>query len=302
VSSEDKAFMVKFVVVLAALLLFVVLMFLAARLISTRESDDSTDPLVIEEIKDRIRPVVTMEDLNTYNPNAAAPEPRSGEEVYGLACQACHAAGVLGAPKKGDGSAWGARLSDKGFDKLVHNAINGINKMPARGGNPSLSDTEIERAIDYMLTQSGVDSPYQEDSAAPAEKSASAVAASGKEPTPAEAEASTLRGASTEQPVTATPAPTAQPMSATESVDPERLAMGENRYKMVCAACHAMGVAGAPRLGDKAAWEGRVGQGIDGLMSSVINGKGAMPPRGGAMNYSNDDIRAAIEFMVSKVN
>jgi cytochrome c5 len=309
VSSEDKAFMAKFVVVLAALVLFAVVMFLIARLISSTESSQSAAksiPQVAEAIKDRIRPVVTMQDLNTYNPGAAASEARPGEGVYGLACQACHATGVLGAPKMGDGSAWGARLEEKGFDKLVNHAINGINAMPARGGNPSLSDTEIKRAIDYMLTQSGVDSPYQEGSSAPAAKPSpagtQAAAPSGGEPAPAETEASTPQAGSKEEPVATPPAQTAQPTGPAESGGPERLAKGENRYKMVCAACHNMGVAGAPKLGDKAAWEGRLTKGIDGLMSSVINGKGAMPPRGGAMNYSNDDVRAAIEYMVSKVN
>lgn len=298
VSSEDKAFMVRFVIVLGALLLFAVLMFLAARLIvSSEDRAAMDDPLLTQAIEERISPVVTMADLNTYNPDAAAAKDRTGEQVYGLACQACHGAGVLGAPKMGDGSAWKARLSGRSFGDLLHSAINGLNAMPARGGNPNLSDIELARAIDYMLGQSGVKSTYQEGSGAAMAKSASAQAT----PPPAVAEPSTQQAASTQEPAPAAAPASGGPTSATESVDPQRLAMGENRFKMVCSACHTTGVAGAPRVGDKAAWEPRLAKGIDALVNSAIHGKGAMPPKGGAMNYSNDDIRAAIQYMVSTV-
>jgi cytochrome c5 len=299
--------MINFMVVLGGLLLFAVIMFVVARLISGGDSDMS-DPLVAGAVEDRIKPVMTFEELNTHDPSAPEQEARSGEAVYALACQACHAAGVLGAPKTGDDAAWRSRLDAKGFDELVHNAVHGINAMPARGGNPSLTDTEIARAIDYMLTQSGVESPYQEGSKAMAAKSEPAGAAPAKaaETAPASsaepAEASPAQAETSEDAVTATPAPTERPATLAESVDPQRLARGENVYKLRCAACHAQGVAGAPKLGAQAAWQGRLPQGIDGLVSSVINGKGAMPPRGGAMNYSNDDLRAAVQYMVSTLN
>jgi len=65
-------------------------------------------------------------------------------------------------------------------------------------------------------------------------------------------------------------------------------------------ACHAAGVAGAPKLGDKAAWAARVGGGSDALTASVIKGKGAMPPKGGSA-ASDADIKAAVEFMLASV-
>lgn len=294
-SSEDKAFMVNFVIVLGALLLFAILMFLAARLIVNSEDRSAMDdPLLTEAIEERISPVVTMADLNTYNPDAPAAEARTGEQVYGLACQACHGSGVLGAPKMGDGSAWKARLSGRSFDDLVKSAVNGLNAMPARGGNPNLSDEELANAIQYMLSKSGVASPKQGGSGSASVSSAPAAEA------PA-AQASKPQAGSMQEPASASAPQSQGATSASESVDPQRLAKGENRYKMVCSACHNMGVAGAPKLGDKAAWQARLGQGIDGLVNSAIHGKGAMPPKGGAMNYSNDDIRAAVEYMVSTV-
>ena len=79
---------------------------------------------------------------------------RSGEEVYNAGCVACHGAGVLGAPKLGDAGAWTGRLA-QGKKTLVHNAINGIRQMLPRGGNPSLTDAEVERAVVFMANKSG---------------------------------------------------------------------------------------------------------------------------------------------------
>ena len=64
--------------------------------------------------------------------------------------------------------------------------------------------------------------------------------------------------------------------------------------------CHAAGVAGAPKFGDKAAWAARLPAGVDALYTSVAKGKGAMPPRGGAQ-ASDADLRAAVEFMAAAV-
>lgn len=72
-------------------------------------------------------------------------------------------------------------------------------------------------------------------------------------------------------------------------------------YTKTCMACHATGVAGAPMLGDKAAWEPRIAQGLDGMLNTAVNGKGAMPPRGTCMDCSDDDLMTVIEYMVSKI-
>jgi cytochrome c5 len=79
----------------------------------------------------------------------AAAGPRSGEEVYNGACIACHSAGVLGAPVKGDKAAWNPRL-EKGLEATLKNAISGINSMPARGTCASCSDDELLAAIKFM--------------------------------------------------------------------------------------------------------------------------------------------------------
>jgi cytochrome c5 len=75
---------------------------------------------------------------------------------------------------------------------------------------------------------------------------------------------------------------------------------GKGVYDKVCFACHQQSVAGSPKLGDKAAWAPRLAAGVDGLMQSVIKGKGAMPPKAGNPTLSDAEIRAAVEFMVAQ--
>ncbi len=65
-----------------------------------------------------------------------------------------------------------------------------------------------------------------------------------------------------------------------------------------CAACHATGAAGAPKVGDAAAWAPRIAQGNDKLYSHAINGLNMMPPRGTCAACSDDDIKAIVDYMV----
>lgn len=79
------------------------------------------------------------------------------KKIYNGMCVACHGAGVAGAPRVGDKGAWAERI-DKGASTLYANAINGVQGssgvMPAKGGNPALSDDEIKAVVDYMVAQS----------------------------------------------------------------------------------------------------------------------------------------------------
>lgn len=78
------------------------------------------------------------------------------------------------------------------------------------------------------------------------------------------------------------------------------MADGKQTYDTYCQACHNTGVAGAPKAGDKAAWEPRVAQGMEVLMNTAVNGKGAMPPKGTCMSCSDDELKAAIKYMVEE--
>jgi len=219
----------------------------------------------------RIQPVGSVELRDANRPL------RAGEEVYKAQCAACHDAGLAGAPKIGDAAAWGARIKT-GYEALLTSALKGKGAMGAQGGG-DFNDVEIGRAVVHLANAAGAkfDVPQPAAGAAPAAE--------------APAAAAPVAAASP-----AAPAPAAAPAAAT----PVAAAGGEALYKQACAVCHAAGVAGAPKLGDKAGWSARLGAGVDGLTAAVIKGKNAMPPRGGS-SASDADIKAAVEYMLASV-
>ena len=75
---------------------------------------------------------------------------------------------------------------------------------------------------------------------------------------------------------------------------------GATVYNAVCMVCHAGGVAGAPKTGDKAAWAPRIAAGNATMLKNATNGKGAMPARGGAADLSDAELKAAVDYLVSK--
>ena len=103
-----------------------------------------------------------------------------------------------------------------------------------------------------------------------------------------------------------TPAPTATPAAGVAAVTiPPAAARtasagsGKATYDAVCNVCHGAGVAGAPKLGDKAVWAPRMKAGLDALHASALKGKGAMPAKGGNTALSDADVKAAVDYMVA---
>jgi cytochrome c5 len=229
---------------------------------------------VEKSMAERIRKVGTVEIRDA---NRAL---RSGEEVFKAQCTACHTAGVAGAPKFGDAGAWAPRIAT-GLPALINSALKGKNAMPAQGGG-DFDDTEIARGVVYMANAAGA--KFAEPQRAPGATTAATSA-------PASAAVQTAA------PAAAAPAPVvaaapAAPQTAAAG------ASGEALYKQACFACHGTGAAGAPKLGDKAAWAPRVAQGMPALVQSALKGKNAMPPKGGT-NASEAELRAAVEYMVN---
>ena len=97
---------------------------------------------------------------------------------------------------------------------------------------------------------------------------------------------------------TAPPVEAAAPAATAETQT--AAADGQGIYKASCQACHAAGVAGAPKLGDKDAWAPRIAKGSDALYTSVLKGLNAMPPKGACMSCSEDELRAAVDYMVEQ--
>ena len=106
--------------------------------------------------------------------------------------------------------------------------------------------------------------------------------------------------AASETPPEAVAAEVSQTESAAAASDEAAAIDGEAIYKSVCSACHGTGVAGAPIVGDAAAWAPRIAKGQDALVASALGGKGAMPPKGGAMNRSDAEIRAVVMYMMQR--
>ena len=224
----------------------------------------------------RIQRVGTVELRDANRPLAL------GDAVYAAQCVACHAAGVAGAPKFGDTAAWAPRIAT-GYDALLTAVLKGKGAMGAQGGG-AYRDEEIGRAVVHLVNASGGNFPVPA-AAAPAAPAAVAEAA------PAAAAATPAAA------VVVAAAPAAPAPAATTTV---AAGAGEALYKQACAVCHVAGVAGAPKLADKAAWAPRVGLGLDGLTASVIKGKGAMPPKGGSA-ASDADIKASVQYMLDAV-
>ncbi len=84
---------------------------------------------------------------------AALAEINNGQKVYTSSCASCHDTGVMGAPKFGDKTAWSGHMHD-GLEHMVKRAINGVGKMPPKGGNMRLSDAEVKSAVEYIVEQS----------------------------------------------------------------------------------------------------------------------------------------------------
>ncbi|MEO8390253.1 c-type cytochrome [Polaromonas sp.] len=204
---------------------------------------------------------------------------KSGEEVYKAQCVTCHGTGAAGAPKFGDAGAWATRIKT-GFDTLWHSALKGKGAMGPQGGG-DFSDVEVGRAVVYMTAAAG--GKFAEPAAPAAAASAPAAAAVAA---PSADVVAALAAANK----TAAPAAGATPAAAGGAAPA--------LYGQVCAACHAAGVANAPKLGDKAAWAPRVSAGVEALTASAIKGKGAMPPKGGSA-APDGDIKAVVQYMVN---
>lgn len=78
------------------------------------------------------------------------------------------------------------------------------------------------------------------------------------------------------------------------------LTSGQVIYSNACSACHKIGIAGAPKVGDKGAWASRIAGGSEKMLNNAINGLGAMPARGGISSLTDEDVAAAVEYMVEQ--
>lgn len=238
-------------------------------------------------IAERIAPVATVDIKDANAPRVY----QTGEQLYKAVCAACHATGAAGAPKVGSPD-WAPRIA-QGYDEMLKIALAGKGAMPARGGTSpdDVTDYEIGRAIVYMANASG--GKLQEPAAPPQPASGAAAApAAGASAPAAASDAGAAATAAAAMASLKTAAPAAGGAAGTTDA-------GKKLYDTVCMACHSTGAAGAPKFGDKAAWAPRIATGIETLHNAALKGLNAMPPKGGAANASDDDVKAAVDYMVS---
>jgi len=283
-AQQDAVFVRNFGLVLAGLTVIFVIIVILARVVYNKLGTPPDS--YTAQMDDRLAPIgqinISGETLALAGsaPAAADAAPAAppvasgpGEAAYNKVCFACHAQGIAGAPKFGDAAAWEPRIA-QGVDTLYKHSIEGFTgtagMMPPKGGGVDLADDEVKAAVDFMVkaAQGGA------ASAAPAEPAAPPAAAA---------------------------APVVSESAAVPAV--ADTGKGKEVYDAVCFVCHTPGAAGAPKLGDAAAWAPRLAKGMDMLYDHSINGfmgeAGMMPPKGGRPDFADDDIKAAVDYMLS---
>ena len=209
---------------------------------------------------------------------------RQGDQIFNKICIQCHAADsiVPNAPKFENKGDWAPRIA-QGFDTLFQHALNGFNAMPAKGGAADLTDQELKRAITYMANKAGGTFP-DPDAAVPADAAASGEAASA----PAADAAAPAD------------APKADAAKAEDKGAAASGADGKKVYEASCQACHGGAVPGVPHVGKKEDWAPRIKQGKDTLHKHALEGFNAMPAKGGNGSLSDDEVKAAVDYMANQ--
>ncbi|MCO4891063.1 c-type cytochrome [Cupriavidus sp. WGtm5] len=273
-------------VVIAAFLVPIIVIILLVNFVGHGSTESAGASTAAEAVNDRIKPVALLEIKDPNAPRVF----KTGEQVYKEICAACHATGAAGAPKHGTAGDWSARIG-QGFDGLMKSVLNGKGAMPPRAGSTpdDYTDYELARAVVYLADAGGAKFPEPPAPAAAAPATAAAPEAAA--PAAAAAPAPAAAPAAAAAPAPAPAAAAAAPAAASAEV-------GKKVYEQVCAACHAAGVAGAPKFGDKAAWAPRLKEGMDAVHNFALKGKGVMPPKGGYAG-PDADVIAASDYMAN---
>ncbi|WP_206950636.1 c-type cytochrome [Trinickia acidisoli] len=279
--------------VIAAFAIPIIVIWLLAYYVNQSErSGAGTDGLADTTVASRIAPIAQVDVRDANAPHVY----KTGEEVFKAVCTTCHTPGAAGAPKFGNAADWAPRIA-QGYEKLVQTALHGTGAMPPRGGTSpdDYSDYEIARAVVYMADHAGANFPEPAAPAAGAAATQAAAAASAA--SGAQSPASGSSAVNTEA-AAAIAALSSAPAPAPTSASADNAQAGKALYTQVCQACHAAGVLGAPKFGNKADWAPRLKDPMNVIYNYALHGKGNMPPKGGS-TASDDDVKAAVDYMVS---
>ena len=266
---------------------------------------DSEETVKMQQalVAERLKPIGLVKA--GYVPKV--PPPRTGKEIVEDVCGECHKEGSMGAPVIGTKD-WAERFVN-GFDSLLKTAQEGKGDMPPRGDDPSLTDKDLMRAIAFMLKESGlnppvIDPPKKKDGKDAGNQGGDAVGAEGAKPAVAPTGPETTAPAPAPEQSTSAAGTTG---SATEPLDepvfdpfdlaslpPEK--RGQAVFEIACKGCHEFM---PPRTGVKEEWRYAAAKGMEQLYRSVLFGTFGMPPKGGHLDISDEDIKASVDYMAS---
>lgn len=143
--------------------LFLIANLILSNMLAVADNVVAPEPMDAEAIAERLKPVAKenigeeqVAEAPAAEETAPAGDDAGGEESVGKqvvtqVCAVCHSTGMMNSPKIASAEDWAPRI-EKGMDTLYEHAINGFNMMPARGGNPKLTDDEVKAAVDYMTS------------------------------------------------------------------------------------------------------------------------------------------------------
>ena len=166
-SKHDTHFFNNFSIVIGALIVVALIILALARAVAgrTQELEVYSDPKYIASVEERIKPFAREAVAGADNAAMAIASPagtvavalavpKDGPSLYDAVCKTCHAAGLVGAPKFGDHTAWAPRIA-RGKATLYLHALKGFNAMPAKGARTDLSDELIKAGVDYLVLKGG---------------------------------------------------------------------------------------------------------------------------------------------------
>jgi cytochrome c5 len=171
VSNQDSKFINNFSLVLGILVAIAIILLALARSVAARTQgveifddpayvatvESSTAPFAQEAIAGQDNSAMAIKAPAGAGPSVALAVPKTGKDLFDSVCTSCHGAGIAGAPKAGDKSAWAARIAE-GKPTLYQHALSGFQGktgvMPAKGGRSDLPDDLIKQGVDYMVSLS----------------------------------------------------------------------------------------------------------------------------------------------------
>lgn len=163
-SSNSPKYLIGSVIVIA--ILFLIVKLILSNMLAVADGVLEPEPMDAEAVEERIKPVAketigeeqiaaapvaVEEDTAAASDGANTEENSVGKQVYNQVCSVCHSTGMMNSPRFGNADDWAPRL-EQGMETVYAHALNGLNMMPARGGNPTLSDDEVKAAVDFMIS------------------------------------------------------------------------------------------------------------------------------------------------------